>query len=126
MAREMKDSGVEWIGCVPRHWSLRRLQYILKERNEKNTNNITNNILSLTAAKGVIPYSERESGGNKHKDDLTSYKIIRPNDIVVNSMNVLSGSVGLSKYFGCSSPVYYMLYSDNDFSDVRFYNYIFQ
>lgn len=126
MTREMKDSGVEWIGCVPRHWSLRRLKYILKERNEKNTNIITNNILSLTAAKGVIPYSERESGGNKHKDDLTGYKIIRPNDIVVNSMNVLSGSVGLSKYFGCSSPVYYMLYSDNDFSDVRFYNYIFQ
>lgn len=41
-------------------------------------------------------------------------------------MNVLSGSVGLSKYFGCVSPVYYMLRPIDEKDDVRFYNYIFQ
>lgn len=41
-------------------------------------------------------------------------------------MNILSGSVGLSKYFGCVSPVYYMLRPFNDNFDVRYFNYIFQ
>ena len=41
-------------------------------------------------------------------------------------MNVLFGSVGLSKYFGCVSPVYYMLSPINEKDDVRYYNYIFQ
>ena len=44
----------------------------------------------------------------------------------MNSMNILSGSVGLSQYFGCVSPVYYMLRPWDPHEDVRYYNYIFQ
>lgn len=44
----------------------------------------------------------------------------------MNSMNILSGSVGLSQFFGCVSPVYYMLRPWNAKEDVRYYNYIFQ
>lgn len=80
----------------------------------------------MTAKQGVIPYDEKEGGGNKPKEDVSAYRLAYPGDIVMNSMNILSGSVGLSKYFGCVSPVYYMLrpYSSED--DVRYYNYIFQ
>lgn len=28
MIREMKDSGIEWIGEVPKHWSVRRISTI--------------------------------------------------------------------------------------------------
>ena len=28
MPREMKDSGIEWIGEIPREWKLRRLRYM--------------------------------------------------------------------------------------------------
>jgi len=41
-------------------------------------------------------------------------------------MNILSGAVGLSKYFGCVSPVYYMLRPISEKYDVRYFNYIFQ
>lgn len=44
----------------------------------------------------------------------------------MNSMNILSGAVGLSKYFGCVSPVYYMLRPIDKLNDVRYFNYIFQ
>jgi type I restriction enzyme S subunit len=40
-------------------------------------------------------------------------------------MNILSGAVGLSKYFGCVSPVYYMLYCSNDEDDIRYFYYVF-
>lgn len=124
--RKMKNSGIEWLGQVPECWELRRLQYILRERNEKNVPVKTSEILSLTASQGVIPHAEKEGGGNKPKEDLSAYKLAYPDDIVMNSMNVLSGAVGLSRYYGCVSPVYYMLYSDDENIDIRFYNYMFK
>ena len=107
--REMKDSDIEWIGKIPKDWDIKRLKALFGERKEKNDPVKTNFILSLGAAYGVVPYSEKEGGGNKAKEDLTDYRLAYPNDIVMNSMNILSGSVGLSNYFGCVSPVYYML-----------------
>lgn len=122
----MKDSGIKWIGKIPVDWNLKKIKYTMVARNEKNSPIKTKDILSLTAKQGVVPLSEKEGGGNKPKEDFTAYQLAYPGDIVMNSMNVLSGSVGLSKYFGCVSPVYYMLRPINKEDDVRFYNYIFQ
>lgn len=125
MIRTMKDSGIEWIGQIPKNWTLKRLQYILKERNELNSPIKTKNILSLTVQQGVVPYAQRAGGGNKAKEDLTAYKVVYKNDIVLNSMNVIAGAVNLSKYYGCVSPVYYMLYNDNP-AVTKYYNLLFQ
>ena len=126
MSREMKDSGVEWIGKIPEDWTTRKIKFSLNERIEKNDPIKSKNILSLTAKQGVIPLSEREGGGNKPKEDFSAYKLAYPGDIVMNSMNIISGSVGLSNYFGCMSPVYYMLRPVHKEDDARFYNYVFQ
>ncbi len=124
--REMKDSGIQWLRKIPSNWKLKKIKYTLNERIEKNNPIRTSDILSLTAKQGVIPYDEKEGGGNKPKEDVSAYRLAYPGDIVMNSMNILSGSVGLSRYFGCVSPVYYMLrpYSNED--DVRYFNYVFQ
>lgn len=124
--RKMKDSGIEWIGQIPEDWDIKRLKAVLCERNESNTPIKTDYILSLTNDRGVIPYDEKGDVGNKSKEDVSGYKLAYPNDIVLNSMNVIIGSVALSKYYGCVSPVYYMLYPRNHMDDVRYYNYIFQ
>lgn len=124
--QKMKDSGIEWIGQIPEEWSVRRLKAVLCERNEGNKPIKTDYILSLTNERGIIPYDEKGDVGNKSKEDVSGYKLAYPNDIVLNSMNVIIGSVALSKYYGCVSPVYYMLYPRNPQNDVRYYNYIFQ
>ncbi len=121
-----RDSGIEWLGEVPIGWDVRRLKTILQERKEKNSPVKTKDILSLCMYRGVIPYSEKGNSGNKAKDDLTAYKLAYPNDIVLNSMNVVAGSVGLSKYFGAVSPVYYMLYPRKSTDDISYFNAIFQ
>ena len=126
MARPKKDSQIEWIGEIPSAWEIKRLKAIFLERKEKNDPLKTDFILSLGVNYGVVPYAEKEGGGNKAKEDLTDYRLAYPNDIVMNSMNIISGSVGLSKYFGCVSPVYYMLYPRNPQYDVRYYCYLFQ
>jgi len=124
--QKMQQSNLSWLGEFPAHWELKKIKYTLQERVEKNSPIKTRDILSLTAKQGVIPYSEKEGGGNKPKEDVSAYRLAYPGDIVMNSMNILSGSVGLSKYYGCVSPVYYMLRPFDTKDDVRYYNYIFQ
>ena len=121
----MKSSGVEWIREVPEDWDLKRLQVVLYEINRKNNPVQTINILSLLKDIGVVPYEDKGNQGNKSKTDLSDYKIAYPNTIVMNSMNVIIGSVGISDYYGCVSPVYYV-FSAKDQANIKYINYIFQ
>lgn len=123
-----KDSDVEWLGQLPTSWYTLPIKAIFIERKEQNIPIKTTEILSLSMNKGVTLYSEKEGGGgNKAKEDLTAYKIAHPNDIVLNSMNVIVGSVGLSKYYGAVSPVYYTIYIRNkNFYNINYFDKVFQ
>mgnify|MGYP005752385511 FL=1 len=123
--REMKDSGVEWIGEIPYNWTLEKLQWYLDEVNISNNPVQTLQVLSLTNKLGVIPYEEKGNMGNKSKENCSEYKLAYPNTIVANSMNVIIGSVGICNYFGCVSPVYYV-FKPKANSNIRFINYISQ
>ncbi len=123
----MKDSGVEWIGKIPKSWEMYPIKGILNERKENNDPIKTKEILSLTIEQGVIPHSEKIGvGGNKPKEDLTKYRLAYPGDIVVNSMNILAGAVGLSQYFGAVSPVYYTLYPSSEEFSREFVTHVFK
>ena len=121
-----KPSGVLWLGDVPEHWGVRRLGDLLRERGETNDNGHVDEVLSVLRGRGVIPYYEKGNIGNKKSDDITRYKIVRPDDIVVNCMNVIIGSVGLSAYTGCLSPVYYVLTRRSENDDPQYLNSYFQ
>lgn len=114
-----------WYGSIPFGWNLKRLQWQLDEIKENNNPVKTDYILSLTNKLGVVPYSEKGNQGNVAKENLEGYKIAYPDTIVANSMNVLIGSVGYCKYYGCVSPVYYV-FKGNGKSNIFFLNYIFQ
>lgn len=120
----MKKSNAEWFGDIPSEWNLTRLQFCLEEINDKNEPIKTTQVLSLMKDVGVLPYEDKGDIGNKSKENLTEYHLAYPNTIVLNCMNILIGSVGISKYFGCVSPVYYV-FRETDKCDLRFINYIF-
>ncbi|XEG80528.1 restriction endonuclease subunit S [Edwardsiella tarda] len=120
-----KNSGEDWIGDIPSGWDLVPIRSIFKFRNEKNSPVKTEEILSLSIANGVTKYSDKGRGGNKRKDDISAYKIAHPKDIVLNSMNVIVGAVGMSKYHGAISPVYYALYTESEDVLVEYYEKIF-
>ena len=123
---DYKDSGVQWLGKVPDHWRLPRLGALLRERGEMNGDRQVSEVLSLLRERGVIPYAEKGNIGNKKSEDITRYKVVRPDDIVVNCMNVIIGSVGLSRYTGCLSPVYYVLTRRSERDHPRYLNACFQ
>ncbi len=122
----MKDSGVPWLGEVPEHWKVQRLGTLLKERQETNADLSVTSVLSVVRNRGVIRYDEKGNVGNKKSDDISRYKVVQPGDIVVNSMNVIIGSVGLSQYRGCLSPVYYVLLPRTHDDDVRYLSCYFE
>ena len=116
-----------WAKYIPESWTFSNIAEVFIERKENNNPIKTMDILSLTNTRGVIPYKEKGNIGNKAKEDLTGYRLAYPGDIVFNSMNAVIGSVGLSKYFGAVSPVYYMLYlRDTVKNSVRYFDYVFQ
>ena len=120
------DSKIDWVGEIPSHWNLNKIKYIFFQRKEKNDPIQTDNILSLTIQQGVIPLSEKKSGGNKPKDDISKYNLTYPDDIVLNSMNVIVGSVGLSEYFGVVSPVYYILKQIKSEDKIKYFEKLFR
>ena len=103
-----KPSGIEWIGEIPEGWNVKKLKELFENRNEKNED-LCEDFLSLTKDRGVIPYSEKGNVGNKTSEDIGKYKKVYPEDIVVNPMNIIIGSVGISKYNGVLSNVYIVL-----------------
>jgi len=116
----------KWVKQIPSHWNARRMKAVFAMRKERNNPIVTENILSLTAKQGVVPYTEKDSaGGNKPKSDLTQYNVCHENDLLVNCMNVVSGAAGVSRYYGAISPVYYAFYPHRD-ENIWYYHYIFR
>lgn len=120
----MKDSGIEWIGEIPQNWEMVSFQHILKERSEKNYPIKTDERLSLSIDKGVTLYADKTTNLDRFKEDVSQYKLAHPGDLIMNSMNMIVGAVGISDYYGCVSPAYYVFY-DEDGITARFCDYIF-
>lgn len=118
-----KDCGVKWLGEIPSHWEMKRLRAALSERKERFNSAESLMILSLIKDKGIIPYDEKGEVGNKSKDDHTQYKVARKGDLVINSMNVIIGSLGITPYDGYISPAYYAFKPNNNIF-LSYYNYI--
>lgn len=125
--REMKDSGVEWIGEIPREWNLIPFRHILKERQEKNSPVKTEERLSLSIDLGVTLYAEKTTNLDRFKEDFEQYKLAHVGDLVMNSMNMIVGATGVSNYYGCVSPVYYTFYDElSDHATAKYCEYIFR
>jgi type I restriction enzyme S subunit len=120
-------SGPPWTLGIGADRALTRIGAVLRIRGEKNDPITQTQVLSLTAARGVILYEDKGDIGNKASEDISRYSLVRVGDIVVNSMNVIIGSVGLSRYEGALSPVYYVLCPINEeHVDRRFLEFHFR
>lgn len=122
----IKNSNILWAPLIPSHWEEKPFRFLLNERNLKNKPIISKERLSLSIGLGVTLYSEKTTNLDRYKDDVSQYKIACQGDLVMNSMNMIVGAVGVSPYFGCVSPAYYTFF-DNEEDNIitRYCNYIF-
>lgn len=101
-----KDSGVEWIGAIPKEWNVSKIGYHLKWFSKKNETD--KEVLSVYRELGVVKKNERDDNHNRTPLDLTQYKYVRPGDLVINKMKAWQGSVGVSDFEGIVSPAYFV------------------
>ena len=123
MSREMKDSGIEWIGQIPKEWEI-----VPTKRLFSNKKNIVGNSvdeyerLALTM-QGVIKRDKEDNEGLQ-PDKFDGYQILRANEIVfklIDLANAKTSRVGLSPYTGIVSPAYIIIRNKN--TDNRYYYY---
>lgn len=111
MAKEMKDSGIEWIGEIPEEWKMVRVKNeycfhkdIVGDRADDYQR------LALTL-NGVIKRSKEDSTGLQ-PEKFTGYQILNQGELVfklIDLENVSTSRVGYSSYVGLVSPAYIIL-----------------
>lgn len=116
----------EWIERLPNDWTFLPVRAVLNERKEKNIKLEESNILSVMKDVGVIRYEDKGNVGNKSSERPEAYKIVRKNDLVLNSMNLSIGSVGIAHEDGVTSSVYIIYKTRPHVADSDFYHYLFR
>lgn len=106
--REMKYSGVEWIGDIPAEWSLSRFKDHYKNAKEIAGENASEYERLALTLNGVIKRAKDDSEGLQPKA-FDGYQILRENDFIfkmIDLQNISTSRVGLSPYTGLVSPAY--------------------
>lgn len=106
MARNMKDSGIEWIGEIPEGWEVSQLKYATRWKSEKGCPDAP--VLSLYRDFGVVPKDSRDDNHNVTSLDTSNYKVVDIGDLVINKMKAWQGSMAVSDYRGIVSPAYHV------------------
>ena len=124
--REMKDSGVEWIGEIPAEWSVQRIKTIFSIRNERNYLPLEQvNLISLYTDKGVVQHCDIEKTTGNKASNADGYKKVYSNDMIVNIILCWMGAIGRSNYAGVTSPAY-DVYVPSSKIECKFYHYYFR
>lgn len=122
--REMKDSGIEWIGNIPSRWSVVKFKSICTSKSILNSGN--RELLSVYLDRGVIRYSDSTNMQvHKPSESLDKYQNVDVGDLVMNNQQAWRGSVGVSKYKGIISPAY-LIYKLSDLCYPNYMNYVFR
>ena len=116
---EFVDSGVEWIGKIPKNWEIKKLKYVFKEINERSETG-EEELLSLSKYQGVIPKSSLEERAGMAKT-LVGYKKVYKNDLVINKMQAVNGLLAVSKIEGITSPDYAVYRTISDKYNIDYY-----
>ena len=104
----MKNSGIEWIGNIPSEWEITPFRAYVKERKEKNKSNKTTELLALSYALGVTLYRDKVYNKDRVKENFEEYSIVHKNDLVLSPNDIIKGSIFVSRYDGCISPMYHI------------------
>ena len=127
MAREYKDSGIEWIGRIPKEWKTSLLSTFFCEQKFKNEGLKEKNLLSLSYGK-IIRKNISDNGGLL-PESFDGYNIIDENDIVFRLTDLQNDKrslrTGLCKERGIITSAYTTIRRRILNTDARYFHYLF-
>lgn len=117
--REMKDSGIEWIGRVPEHWTCIRGKFILTYLQKPVKTN--DGVITCFRDGEVTLRSNRREDGFTMADKEIGYQGVDVGDLVVHGMDGFAGAIGISDTRGKASPVLNVLNSSQNKKYIMYY-----
>ncbi len=95
---EMKDSGVEWIGEIPKHWELKKLKYIVSYNTETLTDKTDPSYEFTYVEIGDVDYID----GISYKSKIAfldspsrARRVLRNGDVIISTVRTYLRAIGL-------------------------------
>ena len=124
--REMKDSGIEWIGVIPRDWKINTVAQLFLQVKCKNTGLQEKNLLSLSY--GKVKRKSIDTVEGLLPEIFDGYNIIEKDDIVLRLTDLqndhTSLRVGLAEERGIITSAYLTIRNRSNFCPKYLYYYL--
>jgi type I restriction enzyme S subunit len=101
-----KPSGLDWLGDIPSHWGLERSKRYFIERDERSVTG-DEEMLTVSHITGVTPRSEKDVNMFE-ADSNEGYKLVSPEQLVINTLWAWMGAMGVARHEGIVSPAYHV------------------
>ena len=121
--KEYQNTEYDWLPEVPHHWEKRSIRTITKPSDARNGNRDDLELLSVYREYGVIKKASRADNHNVESLNLSNYKYVGKDFLVMNKMKMWQGSLGVSNYEGIVSPAYIVCQFSID-SNYRYLHYL--
>jgi type I restriction enzyme, S subunit len=101
---EYKDSGLSWLGEVPKHWSVKRAKGLFTKMNRPSREN--DEVVTCFRDGTVTLRKKRRLRGYTESIKEIGYQGVRRGDLVIHAMDAFAGAIGVSDSDGKGTPVY--------------------
>lgn len=120
----MKDSGVLWIGAIPKDWGISRVKHAFTRKNEKAHQE---NPIVLSLARSGVRIRDLSNNEGQIAESYIDYNPVSVGDLLLNPMDLYSGAnCSISCVDGVISPAYVNLRYKEGIADPRYYDYYFK
>lgn len=121
--REMKDSGIRWMGDIPSDWNVERVKHgFVRKKEEAHQENP----IVLSLARAGVKVRDISNNEGQIAESYYNYNPVDVDDLLINPMDLYSGAnCSISKIKGVISPAYINLrYRDGH--NPNYYDYYFK
>lgn len=116
---DYKPSGLDWLGDIPSHWTLKKSKFLWREKEERSANG-EEQLLSVSQYFGVVPKED-----DSRSESLEDYKVCKQNDLVINIMLAWMSGLGITAHDGIVSPAY-CVYRQLEKHNPLYLNYLYR
>lgn len=124
---EMKDSGIEWVGDIPKTWNVFPAGRVFDEVKEKNVNNQYSNPFSFRYGE-IVDKKIAGEIDESVEETLSMYRVVSPNTIMINGLNLnydfISQRVAIVRGKGIITSAYLAIQPDEKRIVPRFALYL--
>ena len=113
---EHKETYVDWFRRIPSHWQEAKFRHVFIESGDRIESDVVGVMLSVSGYRGIEIKEYDDENRRRSDDDLIGYRIVRPGQLVVNTMWLNYAGLGVSDHEGHVSPAYRAYWISEDFN----------